>query len=198
MVEWEKGKLLFTLSSFSVNSDRKAPKERRSGQNLRFSLRTPLPRDARRPPIKEGGRQQRVLCQPPPTLHPFGRVPRGSSRAASRRDVGQTRILYSGIFESTVLMANGLSLLPGKKQSNSTIRHQNCSSAFALPKWRLFNQIEHIQSACDEPRGAPPWGRVFGCGGSIHAIADRPLLRSARVRGGFSKGVSLPWAAILL
>ena len=49
------------LFNFSLLGERKVAKERRSGQNLRFSPRPQLPRDARRSPIGEWS-GYRVFC----------------------------------------------------------------------------------------------------------------------------------------
>ena len=74
-------KLLFIFLSTFFPRRKKVAKNRRSGQNLRFSPRPQLPRDARSPPIREGGLQQRVLCQPTPIIRPRGGAPWGSYRA---------------------------------------------------------------------------------------------------------------------
>ena len=97
------GKLLFVFLSTFFPRRKKVAKNRRSGQNLRFSLRTQLPRDARRSPIGEWS-GYRVFCvshqrMPTPAAERLG----AHTALVGRWEVGRIAPSISSNVEATAL-----------------------------------------------------------------------------------------------
>ena len=174
------GKLLFIVLSTFFPRRKKVAKNRRSGQNLRFSPRPQLPRDARSPPIREGDCNS-VSCvsqrrQPTPAAERLG----AHTAPVDRWEVGLTEPNISSNIEAIALTFRD-KLLYGKKlrfckklssalsffvknQYPVSVRCQNCGFTDAARTRLRFDQQEIFKRLFDEPQGAPPQGRAVGVG----------------------------------
>ena len=108
------GKLLFIFPSTFFPRRKKVAKNRRSGQNLRFSLRTQLPRDARRSPIGEWS-GYRVFCVSQ-RRHPTPAAERLGAHTApiDRWEIGRIAPSISSNVEAIDLTFRGWFLYGGK------------------------------------------------------------------------------------
>ena len=166
--------MLFIFLSTFFPRRKKVAKNRRSGQNLRFSLRTQLPRDARSPPIREGDCNS-VSCvshqrMPSPAAERLG----AHTSLVNRWEVGRIIPSVSSNIEAIALTFRD-KLLHGKKlrlckkllsalsffvknQYPVSVRCQNCGFTDAARTRLRFDQQEIFKRLFDEPQGAPPQG----------------------------------------